>query len=723
MSDYKNPLSEMEIALILQTMRCKYQPSQEFFNRLIDLVSLLSGFTAPGPFGSRHYFDKYFDQLAPAPDVETIHYCRLCYCYVTASDTERKCTDSSCANFETTLKVDDFFLWTSLKTLVTYTLENPEVEKDILDYRNTPKSTTLLKDVRDSLRYEELVMYHYKQHSVTSGIIPWVSISLNLDGVQIAKSSSKSLYPLIFSVNEISPPLRRKFLGVPMLWMKTKEKKFNDMILSKAIGELNEASEAGVYWKDSRGILQNTKVYLYCTCVDAPVKHQSILGITSHSGYSSCPICLMKGEYAKKGKGGAVVFPGSGSAELRDAKRLKVGQEGQQRVPEMLKILSIEERIFETCAIDSLHGVYLGGVRYLLRVDFIDVKPKSMKDRRLAVVNKVLASINPPTFIERGPRTFEEFSFFKGHELANFLDYYCPPVIEACVAEGLMEPIKLEHWWMLSRGISLLNSIAISKDDITNAEYLLERFVDMIPAVYGVPASTYNLHVLCHLPRKVEYLGPLWSTAMFMFEGFNPTIINGYSGTRCPMIQIGRTLSLRFAVVLLHTKVKLKYPDSISLDHGLFIGGKPSKTMIMGIEQDHGSRQIAMKTLIDRFASISICDFNVVDMIMFNNTRFTSMAYHLRKTGKYCNSYVYNARLGMYGLVKHIIVRNRSAEIYIVFQPARVIDCGSQFEIVDEQDLLKCDFIEYFGLAIRVDYLNSNGACFLSKRTNRVAGR
>ena len=52
-------------------------------------------------------------------------------------------------------------------------------------------------------------------------------------------------------------------------------------------------------------------------------------------------------------------------------------------------------------------------------------------------------------------------------------------------------------------------------------------FVPGMGEIYGDECCTYNVHLLIHLTRSVEYLDPLWSTSMFKFEGYNRIILTG----------------------------------------------------------------------------------------------------------------------------------------------------------------------------------------------------
>ena len=65
-----------------------------------------------------------------------------------------------------------------------------------------------------------------------------------------------------------------------------------------------------------------------------------------------------------------------------------------------------------------MHNVHLGNAHYLINKLF-SKKAKGMALQTAA--DSVLEGIRPPNYIERGPRTFCDVSFWKAHKWSNWL--------------------------------------------------------------------------------------------------------------------------------------------------------------------------------------------------------------------------------------------------------------------------------------------------------------
>ena len=305
-------LSEAEIVLYLQCMRLKHGMNNVAFEEIITFIALLTD-SISGPLISLYKFDQYFSMLIPGEALEKYFFCRSCFRYYAELASPETC---SCGVL--LIKGENQFIYQSLKTSIKSFLQTTENCEDILRYSSqTPAKN--LTDITNGKRYEEIKGLHRQRHGIISkSIIEFLSVCLNIDGVQIFMSSSKSLYPVMVTFNEMSPRTRGRNVIIPLIFMSSKKIPFHQMILSILVEELREIELEGISWLYEN---ENQRTYIYAAtlCLNAPVKSK-VLGIEGHSSKQGCPIASCKGVWMPKGKGGAVVWPDDKCGSPRQCK-------------------------------------------------------------------------------------------------------------------------------------------------------------------------------------------------------------------------------------------------------------------------------------------------------------------------------------------------------------------------------------------------------------------
>jgi hypothetical protein len=123
----------------------------------------------------------------------------------------------------------------------------------------------------------------------------FVSLTLNTDGVQVFNSSSKLLWPIILSVNNL--PLEMRFNQDNLIVAGFHMSNELDMatFLESLILEVKSLNSKG-------GIdLSFGKFEVFCplSSLDAPAKSK-VQNMAQFNGYFGCPYCTDKGEYSKK---------------------------------------------------------------------------------------------------------------------------------------------------------------------------------------------------------------------------------------------------------------------------------------------------------------------------------------------------------------------------------------------------------------------------------------
>lgn len=165
----------------------------------------------------------------------------------------------------------------------------------------------------------------------------------------------------------------------------------------------------------------------------------------------------------------------------------------------------IVHNFVETARIDSIHCVYLGVTKLLMRCWF----DPSLKDNDFSLrqyINYVdyrIRNINPPSFTPRLPwSVIDYYKYWKASELKNWLHYY-----SLVVLRPIMTDAYFKHHQLLVKAISLWSQYSISPPMIEEASTLLNRYVKNFQNLYGLRFMTYNLHLLRHLPNTVLNFG------------------------------------------------------------------------------------------------------------------------------------------------------------------------------------------------------------------------
>ena len=96
----------------------------------------------------------------------------------------------------------------------------------------------------------------------------------------------------------------------------------------------------------------------------------------------------------------------------------------------------------------------------------------------------------------------------------------------------VIEQVYFNHFKLLYLGISLLCQNSVSAADIALSQTLLDEYVKQYEQLYGLRHMSFNVHLLRHLPKVVEELGPLWITTCFMFEDLNGSLKHLVHGTQ-----------------------------------------------------------------------------------------------------------------------------------------------------------------------------------------------
>lgn len=445
--------------------------------------------------------------------------------------------------------------------------------------------------------------YLYQRHMGPNGFLRNrnnISFTWYSDGAAVFKSSKLSIWPLFLSVNEL--PYRSRLLkeNVVMcaLWCGPVKPPGN-LLLGTLLEGMNTLSQ-GVDMELPNNEIIFSRAMLLCGTCDGPARAM-FLQMNSHSGYHSCPRCLIAGvRVANK-----IVFPyfadvpartdDNMKADAAVAKDLPPGPNGQVQNHRGVKgptvLSNLVPNFVESTAIDIMHLLYLNVFKKLLKLWFdpsCSTLPCS-KSVLVSVVDNMIKKLKLPANFSWQPRDIlKHLAYWKAKEFKNMFHIYALPVLE-----GVLGKDYFEHFVLLVVAISLLTSESVSFDDVHTARILLHEFVRKFPILYHIQYATLNVHMLLHLPDQVLALGPLQMMACFGHEGLNGDILNLVNGTRYVHTQIASAISVslqlpiivkdlpemslvkKFCSALMSKGKRVKYGGRVA--DGIFLAGKGFK--------------------------------------------------------------------------------------------------------------------------------------------------
>ena len=596
-----------------------------------------------------------------------------------------------------------------------------------------------MSDTINSKRYKELIMAN---PTSSEQDIPFLSFSMNLDGVQASKSSQNSLYPLMLVLNELPPNLRQRNIIIPFLFMKRRgsNTKFHTSYLGPFVEEMKLLGSSFSFVSRQRNCNISLPVYVYSLNCDSVMKCD-LLHLKGVTGYFSCPKCKQKGESVAKGRSSTVVKPATlgPKGELikyhpRSKENFDLSLEDGVCKKSILSSLPMFTDIFCNAAIDSMHGVYLGVFKLAAKLWFKERgRPFSVSPAGYRIANDVMQKITPSSSIVRGVRSLDERADWKASEWRSFGYFWAPLILEALVKNSAIDQVYLDNWILFTSGLSLLNSENVSPADIKAARKYLSSFCVQFTSIYGKEYAILNPHLMVHVAESVDYLGPMWSTSLFINESFNQTVLNCFrSGTGGVVQQISERFTWRKLSVDLHSWLKqtnLNYQNPIAEECwklGEFAEiqecSQPSSRKINSIDQV-GRYCLESTRLLLPDAEHEPIFF---DRIKKSGMLFTTRNYHFKKKLKNRDSFFYSTKGSIFGDITEIVrIGNNYFVLYNVFKTndeqlsvvnklnyAHFGEFGDSCDILPLRDVTKkCTMLQFsFGCCLMYDMNNKEGS-------------
>lgn len=441
-------------------------------------------------------------------------------------------------------------------------VEHPILPKDKRTLCNTPRYSEIFQmdngyylhiDLKNSLLQ---FMAKNNNHSWDNDIY----IDINIDGVPISKSSSSTLWPILINIVGFDEVICvGTFYGT--------EKPTNvDNYLNRFVNDFCEIHRNGLLFANKM-----YNLYIRAITADAPAR-AFLLNIHTHSGYSSCHKCSIRGKYILN----RVTFPNCNSTPRTDAEfRAKADSRHH---------LTQNTTIIEKLPIDCVRGVVvdymhaaLEGVLKQLMVQWIVLRKKfySLKKSKIELLcnNIVHIASQLPSEFSRCPRPLQYLRRYKATEFRQFLLYTLPIITINILHEDIYN-----HFLKFHCAIRIMCSTKLCVPFIDVAKNLIKSFIEEYDEIYDDHQYSFNVHSLIHLCEDVIYFqAPLDSFSCFKFENFLQSLKKLVKSGNHPLQQINNRYVEQFLNEGCFKKEKQfpKYRDG-SYKYVIFNGSKYS---------------------------------------------------------------------------------------------------------------------------------------------------
>lgn len=480
---------------------------------------------------SKYFFDKSFFNFSSLYQIH--HYCKSCLGYLGRAYSP--C--SSCNevfNSKENIANGNYFLVMPLKTQLKDLFTQDEVLHSLK--QNLSARTAGNHDIYSGQMYKsQLNDFNRNTENIT--------LSFNVDGASVFKSSNYSIWPIFCTINELPFHLRGKHAILHSLWFGHSKPQISTLF-KPFVEEMNELFTAGFNWVDKDGLTHNCKVAPgVCVC-DAPARAM-VQGMKQFNGKYGCGFCLHMGEVVPKGNGHVRVYPQTmvcppsrthaGTIEHASAAvRLEEDVMGIKEASPLLLLPQFD--IIQHVVPEYMHGICLGVTKQFVNL-WCDSKnsgsPFYIKPHGVQQIDSELKKLKPPNEVHRNPRPLSERQYWKATEWRAFLLFYSPVLMKSTLPSQFYR-----HWLLLVFAIHTLLLPEVHSRALNAASSCLTKFVVNVAELYGKAHVSYNVHCLLHLTDSVKLWGPLWVYSAFMYEDNIGCLLDLFHGTQAIPLQI-----------------------------------------------------------------------------------------------------------------------------------------------------------------------------------------
>lgn len=326
-----------------------------------------------------------------------------------------------------------------------------------------------------------------------------IKYNVNIDGLPLYKSSSIQVWPILGRV------VGTQCMFIIGAFCGSSKPSSIEVYLRQFIDEAKKLSTEKFMIGD-----KTITASLMCLICDAPAR-AFIKQTKGHAGYDGCERCIDKGTYLE----GRMTFQSTNAVKRSDMEFRLMKYEEHQLGTSPLSELNIG--LVSACVLDSMHLVYLGIMRKLLKTWIRGPKSVRLSAQQISVISGKLVGLRRyiPHEFARKPRALCEIDRFKASEFRQFLLYTGIVTLKSELGMELYS-----NFLNLSVAIFTLCSPKLVKYYADYSESLLKYFVEQCMVLYGKEFIIYNVHSVIHIVDDAKAYGCLDDISSFPFENY-----------------------------------------------------------------------------------------------------------------------------------------------------------------------------------------------------------
>lgn len=383
------------------------------------------------------------------------------------------------------------------------------------------------------------IFKHLKNQFITGDI----TLSLNIDGLPLTKSSGSQFWPILLSVDSDDSNISQPFIaGIYHGFQKPSNVK---LFLEHFIDEMKFLQLNGFLVNNVNLVPKISKIIC-----DAPAK-SFLLCIKGHTGSSSCTKCIVDGDFINSRMSFKKL---NETLRTDDSFKNKLDDDYHKAdITSPLEELNIG--LVSQVPLDYMHLVCLGVMKKLLKFWVHGKKNIRLAEEQILAASDHLLCIKnyiPVEFV-RLPRSLKEVDRFKATEFRQLLLYTGPIVFK-----NILPKSKYMHFMAFHCAIRILCSPDLYLTHNNFANDLLKYFVEHFSKIYGDEFISHNVHNLIHLSSDCLIHGTLDTFSAFKYENYLYGLKKTVKLARYPLQQLINRLNEKEN---LHLGIDVLYPQ------------------------------------------------------------------------------------------------------------------------------------------------------------------
>ncbi|CAF2053857.1 unnamed protein product [Rotaria magnacalcarata] len=562
-------LSSRDIAVMLCLIKRRHKCTNEL---IIDIIQLLMKIVPdPTIIPTSIYEIRKLLNINARRNKEdkqlstTVIICQSCE---TIQVSNKKCSKRECNSQQDYLRKPYTYTWFNIQQQFEEIVTR-EKKLAFPSNTNTTSPPTSLTDITDGRLYR-----HFLNNEISDDVTILFTLSLSTDGVQIGLKSTKSLWLITLTINEID--VKNRFLlhnvviGGINSCLKKPTRRIMSLMIEPIVQQLQRLEQGAICQFDDETLIY--KVFLLGSINDKPA-NSLLQNIPEPNAAFGCSKCEIQGittlsnpllatnakqkrsttKTNKKETHRIRVFPTSFAntpARLRSSENYKLTMEEIENERLNNPGLTDEQEYqlrkgyLGPCQLDrlayfdqgqgflsdTLHTVYGGALRKLLSI-FFERKYCTQEKRwtivkEMAKINERMQQFITPSSTVRLPRNINIYHRFKASEYRSILLLYYK------VFENSLPSEYYCHLKQLVFAMHIGENKEISKEKLDGMHLLLQYHVHQFKVLYGNRHVVNTVHSLIHFGETVRDYGPLQGYSTFNYESILGAITSTVNGTK-----------------------------------------------------------------------------------------------------------------------------------------------------------------------------------------------